>query len=229
MISKMKTVLERTRQKNHTASSVRKIILSAGAFLLGFLLGTLSKYLDTIPSNELPWLLERFDIPNFWGRLTGWVLLSVILAVFSRTPLRASINVLLFYAGMLIAYCIFSLVFAGFMLDTAYLLIWVVWTLISPLLAYFVWYARGKGKFAIAVSAVIIGFFILQAFSFSPYFDYFDIAYQGVELLTLILSAAVLYVSIKQTLISLALAIPIAYLFRLILSILPFSIPGFVV
>ncbi len=203
----------------------RKVLFSTLAFLFGFLMGMLSKRLDTTAVNILPAILQSLDLGNFLGMLSGWALMAVIIAVFSRSPLRAGLNVFLFFAGMLLSYCIFSVVFGGFMLDTSYLMIWVAYTMISPLFGCVIWYARGKGAPAIILSAVVIGYFILQAFTFSPTFDYFDLSYQWIGVVVLVIGIAALYVRLKQTLISVGLAIVIAYLLNLLIKVLPFSVP----
>lgn len=205
----------RVRSASSGGRKRNKIIVTLLFFALGFLLGMLSKGLDATAVNELPAFLQEIDIINLFGRTAVWVLIALSIALFSKSPKRAAVNVLLFFVGMLISYCLFSVIWAGFMLDTSYLMIWVVLTVLSPLLAYIAWYARGRGVLGIVISAVIIAYFILEAFSFDAGFSYFDISYTVVEVFFLVAVITMLYVGINRCFISVGAAIVLAYLVRL--------------
>lgn len=206
----------------HKGKSLRnKIIFSLLAALFGFALGVFSKFLDCTPSNAMPKIVVDFDITNFFGRIAIWAFIAMIISVFSKTPIRAAINAPCFFAGMLVGYCLYSYFVAGFMLDLSYLMIWVIYTIISPVFAVLCWYAKGYGTVATIISAFIISYFILQAFSFAGDFSYFQINYKGIEILLLIASIAILYKKPKQTIISVIAAIFISYF----IVLLPFSIP----
>lgn len=216
----MKT-LNKIRAPHKGSSLTKKVTFSLLCTLLGFALGIFSKFLDCTPSNAMPKIVVDFDITNFFGRIAIWAFIAMIISVFSKTPLRAAINAPCFFAGMLIGYCLYSYFVVGFMLDRSYLFTWLFLTAISSVLAVICWYAKGCGTVATILSAFIIAFFILQAFSFAADFSYFEIAYQGLEILLLIASIAVLYKKPKQTIISVLLAIFLSYF----IVLLPFSIP----
>ncbi|MDQ0215809.1 CHASE2 domain-containing sensor protein [Oikeobacillus pervagus] len=76
------------------------------------------------------------------------------------------------------------------------MMIWIILTIISPLLAFICWYAKGKGILAISISSIIFMFISRQAFIFG--FWYFDIR-NILELLIWIAMIFVLYQSPKQT------------------------------
>lgn len=213
--------LNKIRTPHKGSSLSKKIIFSLLCVLLGFALGVFSKFLDCTPSNYMPKIVDDFDITNFFGRIAVWAFIALVLSIFSKTPIRAAINAPCFFAGMLIGYCLYSYFVAGFMLDFSYLMIWVTYTVISPIFAVLCWYAKGYGTVATILSAFIIAFFILQAFSFATDFSYFEISYQGLEIILLIASIAVLYKKPKQTIISVLLAVFISYF----IVLLPFSIP----
>lgn len=213
--------LNKIRTPHKGTSLSKKIIFSLLAALLGLALGVFSKFLDCTPSSAMPKIVDDFDIRNFFGRIAIWAFIALIISVFSKTPLRAAINTLCFFAGMLTGYCFYSYFVAGFMPDRSYLMIWVTFAIISTLLAVLCWYAKGYGTVSIILSALIIAYFILQAFSFAGDFSYFGISYQGLEIILLIASIAVLYKKPKQTIISVIAAIFISYF----IVLLPFSIP----
>ena len=194
----------------------KRILYSALVFLLGAGLGALSKWLDTLSSNDLPAVMETVDIRNLFGRLAIWALIATAVAVFSRSAYRAAVNVLLFFAGMLLSYWIASMVIAGFVIDDSYMLVWLIFTAVSPVLGYIVWFARRKGAGAVIIGACIFAYFILQAFSFDAAFSYFDLSYGGTELVMLIVCVALLYVRRPrwQTPTALGAAVALAYFVR---------------
>ena len=213
--------LTAVRHANRGGKNRNKIIITLLFFALGFLLGMMAKGLDVTAANRLPVILQKIDIGNLFGRTTVWALIALTIALFSKSPLRAAVNVLLFFVGMLGSYCLFSVVWAGFMLDTSYLMIWVVLTAVSPVLAYIAWYARGRGLLGTIVSALIIAYFILEAFSFNAGLEYFDVAYSVVEVFFLVAVISMLYVRWNQCFISVGAAVALAYLVKLT----GFSIP----
>ena len=162
-MSYMKT-LNKIRAPHKGSSLTKKVTFSLLCALLGFALGIFSKFLDCTPSNAIPKIVNDFDITNFFGRIAIWAFIAMIISVFSKTPLRAAINAPCFFAGMLIGYCLYSYFVAGFMLDLSYLMIWVTYTVISPIFAVLCWYAKGYGTVATILSALIISFFILSRF-----------------------------------------------------------------
>ena len=127
----MKSFLDDIRKPDKTDSVVKQIIQSILLFSTGLLLGVLSKHLDYIPSNELPYLIEVLDLRNFLGRLAIWILFAVILSVYSKTPVRAGVNIFLFFTGLLVSYYAYTIFIAGFF-PKNYILIWIGLALLSP-------------------------------------------------------------------------------------------------
>lgn len=215
-MSYMKT-LNKIRAPHKGSALSKKIIFSLLCALFGIALGVYSGFIDS--NINLPEIFYILDV--LFGRIAFLSFIALVIYVFSKTPIRAAINAPCFFAGMLIGYCLYSYFVAGFMLDLSYLMIWVTYTVISPIFAVLCWYAKGYGTVATILSAFIIAYFILQAFSFAGDFSYFEIAYQRLEILLLIASIAVLYKKPKQTIISVIAAIFISYF----IVLLPFSIP----
>ena len=175
-------------------STSRKFIYSISIFIVGVMLGVISKLLDETPSNYLPFLLETLDLSNFFSRMGVWLFISVIISLYSKSPIRSAINVFLFFVGMVGSYYLYTIAIAGFF-PRSYMMIWVAMTIVSPLLAFVCWYAKGKGPIAIFISAVIFMFMSRQAFVFG--FWYFDVRYI-LELVLLIFTIFILYQSPKQ-------------------------------
>jgi uncharacterized membrane protein len=53
------------------------------------------------------------------------------------------------------------------------MIIWYIITLLSPLLAYFCWYAKGKGILSLIINIGIIAFMLINCFSIGIWYFYF--------------------------------------------------------
>lgn len=172
----------------------KKTINSILIFALGVALGVISKVLDETASNLLPPFIERLDLANFFSRMGVWLFIGICISVFSKTPLRAALNVLLFFVGMVGSYYLYTVIYAGFY-PKAYMMIWVALTLASPFFAAVCWYAKGTHVVSVVLSAFLAALMMRQAFAFG--FWYFDVR-NILELILLILTFAVLYKEPKQ-------------------------------
>lgn len=215
MGEKMKKFLNEIRTPTVIPLS-RKLLYSTAIFASGIVLGLFSKMLDTIPINLLPYFLQVLDLGNFFSRMGVWIFLAVLISVYSKSPFRSAINVFLFFTGMIGSYYLYTVLAAGFF-PKSYMMIWIVMTCISPLLAFGCWYAKGKGMIAVFISSIIFMVISSQAFVFG--FWYFDIGYE-LELVLLIATIFVLYQSPRQIvkvvtlgLLLYFLTAPILYLF----------------
>ena len=147
------------RNAESPISNNRKLINTIALLFLGIALGTFSKYLD-FRQASLPGVLMAIDgaldVHNFLGRFAIWVLIALCISIYSNSAIRAGINVFVFFVGMVASYYLYSNYIAGFF-PRSYALIWVGSTAVSPLLAFVCWYARGKSKLALILSALILG------------------------------------------------------------------------
>lgn len=162
------------RSAENNISVYRKIINTAAILLLGIALGTFSKFLDYHQA-ELPGILMAIDgaldLHNFLGRFAIWALIALCISVYSNSPLRASVNVFVFFAGMVASYYLYSNFIAGFF-PKSYAMIWIGFTGVSPLLAFACWYAKGKSKPSFILSAFILAVLFNMCFAYG--FWYFS-------------------------------------------------------
>jgi len=172
----------------------KKVIYPVLFLIVGFISGVFAKMLDETPSNTLPYFLELLDLGNFFSRMGVWIFITVIISLYSKSPMRSGVNVFLFLSGMVGSYYLYTVFIVGFY-PKSYMMIWIGMTFISPLLAFICWYAKGKGTIAIFISSIIFMSLSRQSFAFG--FWYFDIAYV-LEFILLIIMTFILYQSPKQ-------------------------------
>ena len=97
----MKSFLEKIRTPETGVSFKMQMIVTVGVILFGFALGVLQKWIDGSPSNIFPLLIQQLDLRNYFGRFAIWILLATCISIYSKSPLRASINTFLFFISML--------------------------------------------------------------------------------------------------------------------------------
>lgn len=206
--------LNRIRCANKQMPMSKKILHSIAVLFFGIVLGTVSKFLDTTPSNELPFIIERLDVRNFLGRFAVWILIAVCISIYSNSSIRAAVNVFTFFLGMVTSYYLYSTFIAGFF-PRSYAMIWFGLTAISPLLAFACWYAKGKSKSSLAISSLIIAVLFNMTFSYG--WIYFDI-YSSLELIVFICGLVILRRStIKETIVTTAIGVIAAMILNMIL------------
>ena len=192
----------------------KKILHSIAVLFFGIVLGTVSKFLDTTPSNELPFIIERLDVRNFLGRFAIWILIAVCISIYSNSSIRAAVNVFTFFLGMVTSYYLYSKFIAGFF-PRSYAMIWFGLTAISPLLAFVCWYAKGKSKISLAISSLIIAVLFNMTFVYG--WIYFGI-YSSLELIVFICGLIILRRStIKETIVTTAIGVIAAMILNMIL------------
>ena len=200
----------RTPVKNK--SFVMKFFYSALALLTGFGLELLAEFLDRVSKRDLPELLQILDLNSFLGRFTFWALVTLAIAVYSKSRIRAALNVFLFYTGILLGYYLYAIAFMGYNPNVNNLATWAVYALVSSLVAVICWYAKGTGLTAALLSAIIISFMFSQAFNVGLF--YFSINY-GLEIVLWIASVVILYKSPMQTVVSIIASIPLIMLYQM--------------
>ena len=188
-----------------------KIINTSLIFLLGILLGAFSKWLDNMVIDDTIWyqkILGILDLGNVLSELEIWLFIAITISVFSKTPLRAGLNVFLFFIGMTVSYHLYSIYFSGFN-PMEYMMKWYSISLISPILAFVGWYSKGENFISIIISSLIICIMMNLCFSIGIwYFDFKSL----IDFMAFVGTIAVLYVKPKNTLYSLIIAFPLAFI-----------------
>ncbi len=205
----MREILNKCRQSNSEKKLKSEIVRTLMILFFGFALGIFAKIIDNISINDgVLWqrLLGEIDLRNVLSRFSIWALFALGIAVYSKRAVRAGINVFSFFVGMLLGYYLITITVSGFFPKT-YIIGWSIITLFTPIVGFFAWYSKGNGICSIICSAIILGFFFNQAFSFG--FWYINISYYA-ELICLFFSIILLYNNKNQIAFSLLGALLIA-------------------
>lgn len=213
-VKNIRKKLDGIRKPAHTSKKSRIALYGGVFFLVGAALGVFAKWLDTLGINDGVWwqrILGMIDLGNILSLFPVWLLIALAVAVYANSPLNAALRVFLFFAGMCVAYHISSVTLAGFN-PMNYMMIWYGFTLLSPLLAAVCWYGKGKTIPSLVIDTLIL--WNMMSCCFAIGFWYFDCR-SLIDTLIFIGAAAILYVSPKNTVISLAGALVLALLFRL--------------
>lgn len=212
----MESFLNHIRSPEEKLPFWKQVVYSVCILVAGSFSGFISKMLDCTPSNRMPYFIEVLDIRNFLGRFAIWIFIAVCISIYSRSALRAALNVFLYFAGMITSYYLYSNFVAGFF-PVNYALIWIGFTIISPLLAFICWYAKGNGPVSFLISAGIIAVLFNTAFSYGMV--YIDVR-NVLELILLILGIVILHRSAGETVFMTGISVCIAFIFH---AILPFQ------
>lgn len=212
----MEKDFKKIRIMNKSIKMQNKIINTFLIFLFGMILGIFSKWLDNLSIDDSVWcqhILGMLELRNVFSLFGIWLFIALTISVFSKTPKRASINVLCFFLGMTVSYHLYTILFCGFN-PMRYMMIWYGFTLISPLLAYACWYAKGKNKISMIISSLILSVMFISSFHIGIW--YFDLK-SIIDLLIFIGTVIVLYVNPKNTIYSLVISIILAFMIRVVL------------
>lgn len=210
-------LLKDIRKAENPISNTRKTINTIALLFVGIALGTFSKYMD-FHQAELPSMLMlidgTLDISNFLGRFAIWVLIALCISINSNSAIRASINVFVFFVGVVTSYYLYSNYIAGFF-PRSYAMIWVGFTVVSPLPAFLCWYAIGKSKPAFILSVLILAVLFNMCFVYG--YLYFN-SRSVLEVIIFIIGLIVLRrETLRNSVLMGTISIVIAFLFNIVI------------
>lgn len=211
----MRKYLQSVRNVEKEITTSKKIRNTILILLFGVLLGIFSKWLDNLSIDDAIWwqhILDILDLNNVFSNFGIWIVIAVTISIYSNSPLRAGLNVFLFFVGMTSSYHLYTILFSGFN-PKMYMMIWYSITLITPILGYICWYAKGGKNLSIIIDVVIIAIMFFLSFSIGLF--YFGVM-SVIDTILFIILVILLYSNKKQITISFFLGIILAYFIRTI-------------
>ena len=205
-------ILNQIRTPNRNMKMSNKIINSFFILLLGITLGIFSKWLDNLLIDNTIWWQNIFgmlDLRNRFSEFGIWLFIALTISLFSKTPLRASLNVFLFFVGMTTCYHLYTIYFSGFN-PMRYMMIWYGITFISPIIAYICWYAKSTSKISIVICSLIL--YVMLSSSFGNGRWFVDLK-NVIDTIIFVGTIIVLYVKPKSTIISVVAALFLSFTF----------------
>ena len=205
-------ILNQIRTPNRNMKMSNKIINSFFILLLGITLGIFSKWLDNLLIDNTIWWQNIFgmlDLRNRFSEFGIWLFIALTISLFSKTPLRASLNVFLFFVGMTTCYHLYTIYFSGFN-PMRYMMIWYGITFISPIIAYICWYAKSTSKISIVICSLILYVMLSSSFGIGRWFVDFK---NVIDTIIFVGTIIVLYVKPKSTIISVVAALFLSFTF----------------
>lgn len=141
-----------------------KILKPAPLFIIGLALGIIIRLLDVHTQN----------LGNVFSQIAIWILLGVLISIYSETKKKAMLNVFAFCIGMLASYYATAMATDGIFSYTI-MIGWIVFAFCSPVFAYFTWLTKEKGLLSKVISAGIITISILSSIIFFDRLRIYDI------------------------------------------------------
>ena len=141
---------------------MKKYILNPiSLFFIGAILGIISKLLDILFVGNL----FMMTLGYMFSDLPIWVLLGILISIYSDTRKKAMINIFPFCIGMLISYYV-TAELTNAVYSWNFIKGWTIFSCLSPLFAYFTRKTKEEGLFAKFISiglilVTIIGNYIL--------------------------------------------------------------------
>ena len=146
-----------------------KIINPISMFVIGLLLGILSRLLDIYTSN----------LGNIFSQMAIWILFGTIISIYSDTKKKAMINILPFCIGMLITYYAVAAISKG-VYNKEFILAWTIFALVCPVFAFFAWQTKEKGVFPKIIGCGIVFFSVLTSVVLFDRLRVYDFLIDGV-------------------------------------------------
>lgn len=148
---------------------MKKAILNpAGMLAIGFLLGVFSRWLDLYTTN----------LGNIFSQMAIWILLGVLISIYSSTKKKAMGNIFPFCIGMLLSYYGAAILSDG-VYGPTYIAGWTIFACCSPILAYFAWMTKERGIFPKMIGIGILLVSVLSSIILFDGFRIYDLIIDG--------------------------------------------------
>jgi hypothetical protein len=129
----------------------KKLLNPISMFVIGLLFGIISKILDIYDNTQY----FGFTFGGMFSEFSIWILIGVLISIYSENKKEAMLNIFPFCIGMLISYYI-TAELTNSIYSMIFIKKWLIFALFSPIMAYFTWMTKEKGIFPKIISISII-------------------------------------------------------------------------
>ena len=126
-------------------SNIRSLILP---FIIGIILGLIAKFTD---GREFLYYFPVFA--DIMGRFGIWVWAAALIAVRSKKPLFAAIRSFGFFAGMLLAYYGYTVVFLNYF-PKSQMFLWCIIAMVTPFCGFLIWHIHKESHYANLIASL---------------------------------------------------------------------------
>ena len=137
------------RPSNKVFTVQQKTIHLLLVVILGVILGVLAKYAD------------GSTLVIIGTEIAFWVLVTTLIAVYSRSPLAAALHTFAFLGTLLVAYYFVFNMWFGFF-PKSYFIAWGIIALLSPIGGFAVWFSKGEGWLSAFCASVPISVLLVK-------------------------------------------------------------------
>lgn len=149
--------------------NMKKYILNPFSMLIiGLVSGIISRLLDIYTSN----------LGNLFSQISIWILFGVLISIYSSSKKAAMLNIFPFCIGMLMTYYAAAFITEG-VYSTIIITGWTIFALCSPVLAFFTWMTKEKGRLSKIISIGIILVSLLSSIVFFDKLRFYDLIING--------------------------------------------------
>lgn len=153
-----------------TKPNRRYVLLNPLSMLLvGLILGIAARLFDIYFQN----------FGEIFSQMAIWILLGTLIAIYSPTKKAAMGNIFPFCMGMLATYYVTAAITHG-VYGQPFIIGWTVFALVSPIMAYFAWMAKGPGAFSKIIAAGIVAVSVMSSVLLFDRLRLYDFVIDGV-------------------------------------------------
>ena len=148
---------------------MKKLLNPLCMFILGLILGVISRLLDIYTTN----------LGNIFSQMAIWILFGVLISIYSSSKKKAMLNIFPFCIGMLITYYFVAFITKG-VYSNSFIIAWSIFAFCSPIFAYFTWMTKQKGIFHKIISIGIISVSMLSSIFLFDRLRIYDFIINGI-------------------------------------------------
>ena len=207
--------LDRIRERDMDVSIASSIVSTVLVLIFGVIVGAVAQTFEYFAASSSVWwqdIVKDLQLNVIFEKPVIWFMLGLLVAVSSSRPIKAAVNELAFFIGVIIGFFMVPIVFSGASGPES-LGKWIIIAVISVPLAMVFWYAKSNSWPSIAFDALIIG--VMAAYCFDCgilYFHFNDIIMDLINAVIIALTVVILASGVIQVVVSIIGGIIIALL-----------------